>query len=367
MRLTLARTLAWALLVGGWWQLGLVGRQHLPLLAGGLAPLALWLLVTGVSSSLLAGRRLPVAALRALLPALGLAAAGGLLAGREGWGLLALAWAGLLVAASLVVRACREQALQRPPAPIGPAASGVMLAMAMPAGPAAVAAAVAGASLLLAALLPRRPRVTACRAGLFDCAWPLPAAAGWAERSAWPIAAARLAMLPMMATLAAMNDWCSALPVAPAAMPALHALGMLGPALLLQWAVRSTGRLPSPLGGPAAPLALLVAGAFAGWTWPGPPGWLAASLLQGMAWSLAWSVPLLRPATAGAAVAPPGPFEAVQAAALVLALGAAMAVHGPAALLAAQAGLALLGLAALPCRRPARRAQAPHAGQPIRR
>lgn len=349
-RLALARTLAWSLLIGGWLVLGEAGQQRLPLWAGGLVPLALWLAGIGALLVWLRGRRVPPRRVSCvgLLPC---TAALALLAQPGAPSLLvaALAWSGLAVYASLVVKAMRRAASARPPAPLLPAAAGALVAwVAASQGDVRIAAAAAGvAALVLAWLMPRGvAAVPACRAGLFDCSWPLPAPARWQRPADWPQQAAQLAMLPMMATLPAMAHWCRGdWGWSPSISALVHLAAMLLPALLLRrWLVRA--------GLPAArrviAVLLLASGAVL-WLRPGLGGLMAATLLQAGAWSLAWASPMLQPTgtTPGAHRSPPGDaaLQAASAAAAVLALGAALAAHGPDALRAVQAGLAALGLA----------------------
>jgi hypothetical protein len=387
-RLWLARATAWSLLIGGWLALGSLGQQHLPRLAGGLAPLALWLLAIGLGLSWAGSGRVigSANALRCLLLAaaatsaaalLGLArgpsAAGGLL-------LAALGWSALLLAASCSVRALRQRQPTRPPSPVLPALAGAALAwlwagdsLALRPSPVALGAVLLAGALLLAGLLPTSMRgLTVCRAGLFDCSLPLLSMSRWQRLQDWPQAAAALSMLPMMVSLAVMSDWCASLTWlrgGAATLTLLHLAAMLGPALVLSL------RPPHPWSDRRLALAtatLLVAGGLA-LAKPGLAGLMAASLLQGMAWSLAWAGSLRRTTAGPAAAAPAGlcngklATPAWQSAALtaaaVLALGLAIDHHGPAALAAVQAvlalagGLGLIGLLAAP-RPPTRSAQA---------
>ncbi|MBL8351080.1 MAG: hypothetical protein JNL87_12305 [Burkholderiaceae bacterium] len=378
LRLALARSLAWALLFGGWLVLGALGRQQLPLAAGGLLPVALWLAALGAALALASRRSWSPTALRrtlsgaALAAVLAAAVAGSALAGpAPAIGLLALAvaWAALLVAASLAVRLLRHGATRRPPPPALPALAGAALAWAWAGEPAGWSAqwlatpsrhgvAVAGVALALLLLLPRRASpVSACRAGLFDCALALAPLQAWRRPALWPQATAALAMLPMMATLALMADWCGAAGFSPLASTAAHLAAMLAPALLLR-AWGATGRVPiSDTMAAAVTAALLVLGGLA-LARPGIDGLMSAGLLHGLAWGLAWSTVGAwpqAPAEGTCASGPPraGPGRAVSAAArpafcaaaMVLALGAAIAQWGLAALAGVHAVLATLGAA----------------------
>jgi hypothetical protein len=363
LRMALARTLAWALLLGGWLVLGALGRLVLPGWAGGQWAAALWLAAIG---ALLAwwGQRPPaVRGLRwRLLAAAGTAAlalaAVDRGAGALGVALLAVAWAGLLVAASLCVRALRHARPVRAAAPLWPALMGAALAWAA-AGDALALRADAGlltAALLLVAvllvwLLPAHAALKrGCRSALFDCSLPLLAPWVWRDAAQWPLQAAALAMLPMMAMLPLMGEWCAGPGRTPAAVALLHLAAMVLPALALQAVLRRMG----PRALRAAVVALLAAGSAVVAMQPGVQGLMSASLLHAAAWGLAWAGPMLA-RDAGAAASPtplPGPaaaplVQAGLAAAAVLALGAAADAMGPDALLAvhlALGGVAVAGL-----------------------
>jgi hypothetical protein len=352
VRLALARTLAWALLFGGWLVLGEAGQRQLPLWAGGLVPLALWLAGLGVLLGLLQGRRVSIRHLRTVLLAAGsVLACIGLMPGRSAPVLLAaLAWSLLLVAASLSVQALRRATPSRPPAPLVPATAGALLAWSLVSLPGASAwpgVAIAAAALALALLVPRSAApVPACRGGLFDCSLPWPDPARWRRVADWPRQAALLAMLPMMATLPAMADWCrSDWGLSPASSTLWHLAAMLLPALLLR---RWLARAGEQARGVAVTL-LMVASGGAMWAYPGLAGLMVVTLLQAIAWSLVWAWPMLRPSGAapiarrssalGAAMRTLAPAFAV------LALGSFTADLGPDALRAAQALLAVLALA----------------------
>lgn len=392
-RLWLARALAWSLLMGGWLALGALGRQHLPQVAGGLMPLALWLLAIGLGLAWAGSGRQTVSApaLRCTLLIAATATAGALLGVADevpgpsaaSWLLLAAGgWAALLLAASWAVRALRQRQRQSPPSPVLPAIAGALLAWAwagdhaaLRPSPVILAAALLAAALGLAALLPRAlAGLTACRAGLFDCSLPLLTARRWRHLQDWPQAAAALSMLPMMVSLAQMADWCAALPGlggGAATLSLLHLAAMLGPALVLamlrtlvpalRWPVRVPVRVPVKRPGQTLALAagmLLAAGGLALLAWPGLAGLMVASLLHGMAWSLAWAGSLRSTEANPAAAAPPGHarkpagarksttaawWPAALTTTAVLALGLAIDQHGPAALATVHAALALAG------------------------
>jgi hypothetical protein len=275
-----------------------------------------------------------------------------------------------LLAASCAVRALRQRQRRRPPSPVLPALAGAALAWVWAGdslGPRPSPLVLGGAlillALLLAALLPRAMHtLTMCRAGLFDCSLPLLSASRWHRLQDWPQAAAALSMLPMMVSLAVMGDWCASLPWlsgGAAMLTGLHLLAMLGPALLLTLMPPHAG---SDRALALATGALLALGGLA-LAWPGLAGLMVASLLQGMAWSLAWAGGLrpsgAGPATAHAAHAGQTRHAARSAdagtlaaaawqpaaltAAAVLALGLAIDHHGPAALVGVHVALALAG------------------------
>lgn len=143
-----------------------------------------------------------------------------------------------------------------------------------------------------------------------------------------PLAAARAAMLPMMATLPAMGAWCSAAGWSPPTMALAHAAAMLLPPLLVGRASEGVCRL-------------LLAGGGAALLLPGLQGLMLASTLHA--------------AAAGAACAGAAPLRSrawlLVLAAAVLATGLAVDRYGPAALVALHAALALTALA--PLRAPA--------------
>ncbi|RTL46759.1 MAG: hypothetical protein EKK53_02215 [Burkholderiales bacterium] len=125
------------------------------------------------------------------------------------------------------------------------------------------------------------------RPGWFDCFLPPGGGIPWRRPAAWPKFCARCAMLPMMATLVLMGQWCSASGLAPWQTIALHLSAMLLPALLL----RSRGSpvlIASAMGMGMALLLVL----------QGIKGLMALSLCQSIAWGIAQSTPAV-PASAG--------------------------------------------------------------------
>jgi hypothetical protein len=380
LRLALVRTLAWALLIGGWLVLGALGRQHLPLLAGGQAPVALWLVTMAGGLALLKDRRLSMPTLRMALAGAGGVAAAALLALNHrsgpagGWVLLASgAWGVLLLGASFCVQALRRAGTQRPPAPFSAAVAGAALSWAVAGDLVAVSRSADGVALavlvaaLAAALAPHGVKaVSACRAGLFDCALHLPGWRPWRDPAQWPHLAAALVMLPMMAALSRMSEWCGAddgMALSAPATVALHLGAMLLPAWGLNFTLRHG---PQAAGLPAAvspkllragvALAMLASGPVL-LIWPGFAGLMAASLWQAVAWSLAWCLsmqalpvpqrptppPASPPASLWGFVGRIVPLAASGGA--VLALGVAMDAAGPDALATVHATLAALAMA----------------------
>jgi hypothetical protein len=353
LRLSLARSAAWALLVAGWVGLGSFAMRLAPDVLGAFALVALWLLLLGAAAAL-APRKPPAAWLRrtALLGAAAAAATGLLLAPRGG-GLPALllalpAWAALTALASGVVRSLRLQQAAAPAPPVGAAALGAALAALALGDPIdlqalalRLAALLVLAALLLAALQPGdapRPAGRRCRAGLFDCSLPAWPVGAWRDATQWPTLLAGLAMLPMMASLPWMASWCRADGMAPALMVSLHLAAMFAPALLLPPALWR--RAPRTL-------ATVCAGCLAGgalWVLWAPPPWALAglALAHGAAWGLAWAGQLWAPDRRSQAGSSPW-RAALSYALLTLAFGGVVAAFGLRGVVAAHV---LLGLAA---------------------
>jgi len=319
MALATARTLAWALLMLGWLTLGPLGRTSWPLVAGGLLPTALWLLVIGSAQQLTRRHLAGPAMLRWTVGAAALATAAALACppGAGAAVVAAMAWGVLVVAASRVVRSLRSGPA---PAPVLPAAAGSALAWAAGASPVAAAAGVVAAALLLMLLGGAGRATRGCRSGLFDCALPGVDARAWRSPAELLSTAARWTMLPMMATLALMGDWCSArLGLDSGSVVGLHLAAMLLPPLLLRGA------------GPAWVLAPLAAAALCPWLLPGVGGVMAASLCCGVSWGLAWKAELARRDGARPSSSPSF-GAALWPAVSALATGVAIDHAGPAAL-----------------------------------
>jgi len=337
MRLLAARTLTWALLFGGWLVLGTLGQLRLPLWAGGLAPVALWL---GTAGLVRCGRSISLSAawLRAIVVLAGLATAAALAGAAEGGGVLAIAaasigWGVLLVAASRTVQMARA-ATRRPPSPVVPAAAGAALAW-MVAGDPATGSSVAAAlwpaaialpALLLAALVPGHGTRKGGRPGLFDCTSMAAGWAPWRDPATWAVQSARWAMLPMMASLAVTSQWCgSAWGLSPSQASGLHLGAMLLPPLVLHL---SRVRLPNAMGvglAMAAGLVMLCA-------LPGLQGLMAASMCHSLAWGLASFAQVDAPPVSRSPNLPLGVLRAVAPACCVWVLGLAIADSGPWAL-----------------------------------
>lgn len=157
--------------------------------------------------------------------------------------------------------------------------------------------------------------------------------------------ACAVAMLPMLAVLPRLADWCSGT-LNPATMLALHAAAMLLPGALLRPVRRKTLTL------------LLVAGAAVPLLWPGFAALMAGQCLQAAAWSLAAA----RHPGAGRTSGTPTRGVATLTALLLVTAGLGLDRYGPAALVATQllaATLAVLGLCA-----PGRQAARPATAEP---
>jgi hypothetical protein len=123
-------------------------------------------------------------------------------------------------------------------------------------------------------------------------------------------------MLPTMAALPLMAEWCRAESVAPQTMVLWHLSAMFGPALLLrrwvaQWPARTLASVCA---------ALLALGAAAALWAASPLNLLGVSVAQGAAWGLAWCGQLWAPERRGRQGASPL-VAAVGYAALTLAFG----------------------------------------------
>ena len=299
LRLTLARSLAWLLLIGGWVGLGSFAIVLAPNLHAAFGVVAAWLLALGVAATVATRDALRPATRRAALVLGGLVTGVALQATVRGGGMGALlvavlAWAVLTALASGVVRSLRLAQRVPPGAPIGAASLGAAAAalllldlgdlggLALRLGGAVIVATVA-----LAALQPGNGSTapaSRCRAGLFDCSLPAWPAGAWHDVQQWPTLLAGVAMLPLMATLPLMAEWCRARGIEPDAMVVLHLGAMFGPPLLLQRAVASWSlRMLSTVCA-----ACLASGALAALAIPAPYGLLALAAAQGAAWGLAW-------------------------------------------------------------------------------
>jgi hypothetical protein len=363
MRTAAARTLAWALWLGGWLVLGELGQHGGARWAGGMLPLAGWLALIGLALRASAGWRLPRAALAAALLAAAALAAAGLWWTNQA--LAAAGWAVLVVGASRAVRSVRLAGgmpgtpafVSKHASPIVPALAGGLLAWTLAGDLPAlrehiggVAGSLFAAAALLALLLPRTtPPGGGCRAGLFDCALPVAALKRWREPAEWPLPAATLAMLPMMASLPTLADSCGTLGWPPRLATGLHLAAMLLPGALCAGLLKraTTRRRLQAVG-----LLLLTGGAVM-WASPGTAGLMGGVLLHGVAWSLAWAGALAGPRTLApttcshAASRTPLLAAALGMALAIVMLGLAIEQSGPAALLTTHALLAVLGAAGL--------------------
>ena len=359
-RLSAARTLAWALLLGGWVGLGSIVQA----LAWGPLPafamIAVWLLALGAGAALIGWLRLPRSGLQALLLFATIVAGRAIHVALHGGGLLAmlpalLAWAMAVALASAAVRRCRVASRmagrvaghRRARPPVAAAAAGALLAWACAGdvthlnalGPRLIGGLLMACGLLIA-LMPRGLPADAdadadahahahahaattggCQAGLFDCSLPSWHASEWRDPQHWPVRLASLAMLPMMCGLPWMVSLCRIDAVTPQAVLGVHFAAMFVPAL---WVSNrpALNRIAAP-----ACAALLALGAMLLVAAPGASAWWALALAHGAAWSVAWSASL---GERGAAKRPgtSALTGAVLNALLVLALGLAMAEAG---------------------------------------
>jgi hypothetical protein len=176
--------------------------------------------------------------------------------------------------------------------------------------------AVSLALLLLQARVSTGSVKQGCRAGLFDCSLPSWPAGAWRDVMQWPTLIAGLVMLPTMAALPLMAEWCRADAVAPQTMVLWHLCAMFGPALVLrrwiaQWSTRTLA---------SACAALLALGAAAALWAASPLNLLGVSVAQGAAWGIAWCGQLWAPERRGRQGTSPL-YAAVGYALLTLAFG----------------------------------------------
>ena len=298
-RVQLARTLAWALLLGGWVGVGSLAQalSSGPLAAFGM--IALWLLALGAFAALIGRMQLHRWALRGLLVCAALLSARAVFSALHGggWAVLlpaSLAWALAIALASSVVRACRLAVPEPVPSPVRAAAFGAVLAWwcvgditdLHALGPRLMLGMLA-VSAVLAVLLPQRSAGHgACRAGLFDCSLPNWSRTGWREPQRWPVLLASLVMLPMMCGLPWMVSLCRSDAVSPQAVLAVHFAAMFLPAL---WIARRPSFERHAANACAALLAL---GALVLVTAPEASAWWGLALAHGAAWSVAWAAQL---------------------------------------------------------------------------
>jgi hypothetical protein len=359
LRLTLARACAWALLVAGWIGLGTFALRSATSVTWAFGVVALWLLALGAAATAagrLAWLRSPRRGARSLaLAAAALVTCAALPLVMRGGGVPALVaavagWAALTALASGVVRSVRL-VQHTPPGPpiaaatLGALAAGIVLGDLGDLAPLALRLALfVGAVTLALVLLQRRtdaaPR-TGCRAGLFDCSLPAWPAGAWRDPVSWPTLLAGLAMLPMMASLPLMADWCRAESFAPEAAVLLHLAAMFVPALLLRhalarWSLRALATVC---------VALLAAGAAAALWAHAPYDLLGLAAAHGAAWGLAWGGQLWAPERRGQQGASPLRAAAGYAA-LTLAFGAIVEWVGMRGVVDVHAALALAALGA---------------------
>jgi len=330
-RLMLARACAWALLVAGWIGIGSFALLVAPSLSAGFALVALWLLGLGAAAAVATRGSLRPAVQRAALCAGAAATMAGLwwIPHAGGWGALLLAlagWASLTALASGVVRSLRTRQAVAPTPPILPATLGAAAAawalgdigdlQGLAVRLMGFVAAVSLALFLLQARAGAGSARQGCRAGLFDCSLPSWPAGAWRDVLQWPTLIAGLVMLPMMAALPMMAEWCRAESVQPQTMVLWHLAAMFLPALVLRrwiarWSVRTLASVCAALLALGAAIALWAAS---------PVNLLGVSVAQGAAWGIAWCGQLWAPERRGRRGASPL-VAAIGYAVLTLAFG----------------------------------------------
>ena len=331
LRLMLARACAWALLVAGWIGIGSFALLVAPSVSVGFALVALWLFALGAAAAVATRGGVPQGAQRAALHAGAAATAGGLWMTVHGGGMSALllalvGWAALTAMASGVVRSLRITQAVAPKPPIVSASLGAVAAALflgdigdLPALAIRLMAFVTTMGIALFLLQARIREGAArqgCRAGLFDCSLPSWPAGAWRDVMQWPTWIAGLGMLPTMAALPLMAEWCRAESVEPQTMVLWHLCAMFGPALVLRgwiahWSARTLASVCAWL--------LVVGAAAALWT-ASPLNLLGVSVAQGAAWGIAWCGQLWAPERRGRQGASPL-YAAVGYALLTLAFG----------------------------------------------
>jgi hypothetical protein len=362
--LLVARACAWALLMAGWVGFGALALHLAPSIATGFALVALWLLALGAAAAMPRHWGASRAPLNPAWRALALLAVAGFSGAMlwftpRGGGIATLVaallgWAALTALASGVVRLLRVQQAVLPRPPLASAALGAAAAVAAIGDPADLIALswhlallACGSAALLAALQVRAAPASAarpgCRAGLFDCSLPAWPTGAWRDPLQWPTLLAGLAMLPMMAELPLMADWCRpAALIGPQAMVLLHLGAMFGPVWLLsRWLARwSLTRLAFVC------TALLALGAAAlAWA-PAPWDWLILAAAQGTAWGLAWGGLLWAPQRRGGAGS--SPLRAAAGYALLtVAFGVLVEAAGARGAAVAHGALGVLSIAAI--------------------
>lgn len=348
--------MAWTLLLAGWVGIGSIALVLAPSLVAAFALVALWLLALGIAAKVATRDTLRAWVRRAALGLCAALTAAALVWTTRGGGLPALllaaiAWAGLTALASGVVRSLRLAQAARPGPPIGAASLGALCAALVLGDPGdlsaltlRLSALVLGAAIVLAILQrsdSARAPASHCRAGLFDCSLPAWPAGAWLDARQWPALLAGLAMLPMMAALPLMVDWCRTQAIAPQVLVLLHLAAMFAPALLLRrsierWSVRTLSTVCA---------VFLAAGAITGIWAAAPLNLLGLAVAHGAAWGLAWAGQLWAPDRRSRQGASPL-RAAIGYAALTLAFGAVVDGFGAAGVTGAHAALGLLAVLA---------------------
>lgn len=348
-RLIVSRVAAWVIWLSAWLVLGRLGQTEAALTLGGLWPLAAWMLCMFGLLAQHRARRVSGLRLRLSL-CLGLAAAliGQLLLGAkrhslEGLSsdwiaietirdllliLSAFGWAVSVVYASYTVRALREmRAASRPVKPAATPMNAALIAAGLLSASiwtfdatlsreilsldAALFALCAAAVIILSFSSASNGLDNPCTGGLFDCAISFNEWGEFRKLEGWIFCAARMTMVPMMASLAWAAQWCAGASVSTASMLSMHILAMFVPAFLLQQFYRSLDvsfeqyfrcgiklitaammassfimLLPDLQGVELTSLQMLSINS---------DQLMCASLLQSVAWSVAWFVKVMDP------------------------------------------------------------------------
>jgi len=355
VRLALARSCAWSLLLAGWVGIGSLALVLAPIDWRAYAVVALWLLALGAAAAVATRGALRPLARGVALVVAALATAGGVWTSLRGgampalW-LAVLGWAVLTALASGVVRSLRLAQASAPSPPIAAAAGGALVAALVLgdlADPLGLASRLSGFVIATAALLlalqngAASPSRAGCRAGLFDCSLPAWPAGAWHDVQSWPVLLAGVAMLPMMASLPLISAWCRVGAIPAQGVVLLHFGAMFGPVLVLRHEVVTW----SPQRLAAACAVALGTGAVLVLAAPAPYDMLGLAFAHGAAWGLAWAGQLWAPARRGQQGSSPW-HAGIGYASLTLVLGIAVTRFGAVGVTAIHVVLAAVAVVA---------------------